>query len=50
MHIILFDYYQFQHESDAGVGSYSLLQGIFPTHALNPGLPLCRQVLYQLSQ
>ena len=34
---------------NAGVGSYSLLQGIFPTQGLNPGLPHCRQVLYQLS-
>ena len=32
-----------------GVGSLSLLQGIFPTQGLNPGLPHCRQVLYQLS-
>ena len=30
-------------------GSLSLLQGIFPTQASNPGLPLCRQILYQLS-
>ena len=26
-----------------------LLQGIFPTHGLNPGLPHCRWILYQLS-
>ena len=32
-----------------GVGSGSLLQGIFPTQGLNPGLPHCRQLLYQLS-
>ena len=32
-----------------GVGSCSLLQGIFPTQGLNPGLPHCRQILYQLS-
>ena len=32
-----------------GVGSCSLLQGIFPTQGLNPGLPHCRPVLYQLS-
>ena len=31
------------------VGSLSLLQGIFPTQELNPGLPHCRQILYQLS-
>ena len=32
-----------------GVGSLSLLQGIFPTQGLNPGLPHCRQILYPLS-
>ena len=31
------------------VGSLSLLQGIFPTQGSNPGLPHCRQILYQLS-
>ena len=31
-----------------GVGSHSLLQGIFPTQSLNPGLPHCRWILYQL--
>ena len=30
-------------------GSLSLLQEIFPTQGLNPGLPHCRQILYQLS-
>ena len=35
---------------NTGVGSLSLLQGIFPTQALNPGLPHCRRILYQLSQ
>ena len=30
------------------VGSLSLLQEIFPTQGLNPGLPHCRQILYQL--
>ena len=34
---------------NAGVGSLSLLQGIFPTQELNPGLLHCRQILYQLS-
>ena len=34
---------------NTGVGSLSLLQGIFPTLGLNPGLPHCRQILYQLS-
>ena len=27
----------------------SLLQGIFPTQGLNPGLPHCKQILYHLS-
>ena len=34
---------------NTGVGSCSLLQGIFPTQRLNPGLLHCRQILYQLS-
>ena len=34
---------------DTGVDSHSLLSGIFPTQGLNPGLPYCRQILYQLS-
>ena len=33
---------------NTGVGSLSLLQGIFPTQGLNPGLLHCRQILYQL--
>ena len=36
-------------DQNTGVGSLSLLQGIFPTQGLNPGLPYCRQILYQLS-
>ena len=32
-----------------GVGCHFLLQGIFPTQGLNPGLPHCGWVLYQLS-
>ena len=31
---------------NTGVGSHSLLQGIFPTQGLNPGLLLGRQILY----
>ena len=31
-----------------GVGSLSLLQGIFPTQGSNSGLPYCGQILYQL--
>ena len=34
---------------NTGVGSLSLLQGIFPTQGSNPGLQHCRQILYQLS-
>ena len=34
---------------NTGVGSLSLFQGIFPTQGLNPGLPHCRRILYQLS-
>ena len=34
---------------NTGVGSLSLLQGIFPTQELNQGLLLCRWILYQLS-
>ena len=34
---------------NTGVGSLSLLQGIFPTQGSNPGLPLCRRILYHLS-
>ena len=32
-----------------GVGSLSLLQGIFLTQGLSPGLPHCRPILHQLS-
>ena len=35
---------------NTGVGSHSLLQGIFPTQWLSPGLLHCRLILYQLSQ
>ena len=31
---------------NAGVGSHSLLQGIFPTQGSNPGLLHCRRILY----
>ena len=34
---------------NTGVGSLSLLQGIFPTQELSYGLLYCRQILYQLS-
>ena len=35
---------------NTGMGSLSLLQGIFPTQGSNPGLSHCRQILYQLRQ
>ena len=35
---------------NTGIGSLSLLQGIFPTQRSNPSLLHCRQILYQLSQ
>ena len=34
---------------NTGVGCHALLQGIFPTQGLNPGLPHCRQIFYRLS-
>ena len=34
---------------NAGVGSLSLLQGIFPTQGSNPGPPHCRRILYCFS-
>ena len=34
---------------NTGVGSHSLLQGMFLTQGSNPGLPHCRQILYPLS-
>ena len=36
-------------DQKTGVGSLSLLQGIFPTQGLKPGLLHCRQIIYQLS-
>ena len=36
-------------DQNTGVGSLSLLQGIFPTQGSNPGLLHCRQILYLLS-
>ena len=34
---------------NTGVGSLSLLQGIFPTQGSNSGLLHCRRIVYQLS-
>ena len=35
-------------DKNTGVGSYSLLQGIFPTQGSNPGHLHCKQILYHL--
>ena len=35
---------------NTGMGCNALLQGIFPTQGLHPGLQHCRQILYRLSQ
>ena len=35
---------------NTGVGSLSLLHGIFPTEESDRGLLLCKQILYQLSK
>ena len=34
---------------NSGMGCHFLLQRIFPTQGLNPGLPNCRQILYHLN-
>ena len=34
---------------NTGVGSLSILHGIFPTQGLTPGLLHCKRILYQLS-
>ena len=34
---------------NTGVGSLSLMRGIFASQGSNPGLPHCRRILYQLS-
>ena len=36
-------------DKNTGVGSLSLLQGVFPTQGSYPGLPRCGQILYQVS-
>ena len=36
-------------DKNTGVGCQSILQGIFPTQGSNPGLLLCRLILYHLS-
>jgi len=36
-------------DQNTGVGSLSFSRGTFPTQGWNPGLPHCKQILYQLS-
>ena len=36
-------------DKNTGVGCHALLQGIFPTQGLNPGLPPCRWILWHQS-
>ena len=36
-------------DQNTGVGSLSLLQGIFSTQGSNPDFPHCRRILYQIS-
>ena len=36
-------------DKNTGVGCHFSLQGIFPTQGSNPGLLICRQILYHLS-
>ena len=48
----IFFFYHLNHQAspkNTGVGSHSLLQGIFLTQGLNLGLLHCRQILYHLS-
>ena len=35
--------------NNTGVGCHALLQRIFPTQGLNPGLPHCMHILYHLN-
>ena len=48
-HVQLFATLWNSQAQNTGVGSLSLLQGIFPTQGSNPGLPHRRQILYHLS-
>ena len=40
---------QAKKKKNTGVGSHSLLQGIFPDQVWNPGLPHCYRILYHLN-
>ena len=45
----LFTSWATREAKNTGVGSLSLLPGIFPTQGSNPGLPHCKWILYQLN-
>ena len=45
----LFTSWATREHKNTGVGSLSLLQGIFPAQELNQGFLHCKQILYQLS-
>ena len=47
--VSLWNYQAHKNSRNTGVSSLSLLQGFFPIQGMNPGLPHCRQILYQLS-
>ena len=47
--LILCDPMDYSLGKNTGVGCHALLQGIFPTQGLNPGLPHRRWILYRLS-
>ena len=46
-HLVQLKFYVY--DKNTGVGCHCLLQEIFLTQGLNPGLPHCRQILYCLS-
>ena len=46
---IIYNLRKYSPSKNTGVDCHALLQGIFPTQGSNPGLPLCRQILYCLS-
>ena len=41
---------EFSRQEYTGVGSHFLLQGIFLTQGLTPGILHCRQIIYHLSR
>ena len=47
--ISMYDKIHYKKKKNTGVGSHSLLQGIFPIQGSKPGLLHCRQILNHLS-